>query len=195
VAREQWNHNIHYHRVILRSLPPQAGTALDVGCGDGSLARTMRERLRRVVGIDLDSRSIELAETAGGGVEYVCDDFLRHPFEPESFDVIASVATLHHMDVEAALRRMCALVRPGGVIAVVGVAKRSLADVPYDAVGFFAHRLLKIRRGYWQHPSPIADPTMTNREIRRVVSTVLPDARYRQHVLFRYSIVWTKPSA
>src|ERR1035438_1423379 len=37
-----WNHNIHYHDVVLRSVPPRCRRALDVGCGQGLLARGAR---------------------------------------------------------------------------------------------------------------------------------------------------------
>jgi 2-polyprenyl-3-methyl-5-hydroxy-6-metoxy-1,4-benzoquinol methylase len=190
----RWNHNIHYHRTILDAIPRTGRTALDVGCGEGTLCRAMRERVPEVVGIDVDRSSIALATTAGGDIRYVLGDFLSHEFAPRSFDFVASVATLHHLDVEPALVRMRELLRPGGALALVGLARRTAADIPYDAVGFFTHRLLKLRHGYWQHPSPVADPTMTHRELRKVLVGVLPGAKYRQHVLFRYSLTWTKPA-
>lgn len=191
---ERWNHNIHYHRLVLGSIPQAARSALDVGCGEGSLCRAIRARVPHVVGVDADPGSIATARASGGDIEYVLGDFLAHEFVPESFDAVVSVATLHHMNVEAALDRMQSLLRPGGVLALVGLARRSRADIPHDAVGFFAHRLLKLRHGYWEHPSPIADPTMTHRELRKVVANMLPGARYRRHVLFRFSVIWTKPS-
>lgn len=30
-------------------------------------------------------------------------------------------------------------------------------------------------------------------EVRALVRSTLPDARYRRHVLWRYSVIWTKP--
>ncbi|HZC69633.1 MAG TPA: class I SAM-dependent methyltransferase [Jatrophihabitans sp.] len=188
-----WNHNVHYYRLILDSIPQHARSALDVGCGEGTLCRALRKRTPHVVGIDADEKSIALANAADGDIEYLHGDFLSHEFEPTSFDVIASVASLHHMDVESALVRMRDLLRSGGVLALVGLARRSAADLPYDAVGFFAHRLQKLRRGYWDHPSPVAEPQHTHRELRELVGATLPGARYRQRVLFRYSVIWTKP--
>jgi 2-polyprenyl-3-methyl-5-hydroxy-6-metoxy-1,4-benzoquinol methylase len=35
---EPWNINIHYDGKLDRSVPPEAGSVLDVGCGDGFLA-------------------------------------------------------------------------------------------------------------------------------------------------------------
>jgi SAM-dependent methyltransferase len=146
-----------------------------------------------VVGIDADPTSIALATAAGGDVRYLLGDFLSHEFAPESFDVVTSVAALHHMEAEPVLVRVREILRPGGVLAVIGLARRSAADLPYDIAGFFAHRWLTLRHGYWEHPSPVADPTLTHGELRTVATAVLPGARYRQHLLFRYSLLWTKP--
>lgn len=178
VPGERWNHNVHYYRMILEAIPPGARRAIDVGCGEGSLCRALRERVPHVVGVDVDANSIALARSAGGDIEYLQGDFLAQSFVPESFDLIASVATLHHMDIDTALARMRDVLRPGGVLVVVGVARRSVAGIPYDAVGFFAHRLLKLRLGYWQHPSPIADPTHTYRQLRKVIGVAMPGAQF-----------------
>ena len=120
----RWNHNIHHHPLILGAAPSGCRNALDVGCGEGVLTRELRGVSERVVGIDCDRPSIEAARAQGAdGVEYVLGDFFEHPFEPGSFDLVASVATLHHVDAEKGLARMAELVRPGGALAVIGLAR------------------------------------------------------------------------
>jgi 2-polyprenyl-3-methyl-5-hydroxy-6-metoxy-1,4-benzoquinol methylase len=54
---ERWNHNLHYHRLILDAVPAGARRALDVGCGEGILSRRLRERVPAVTGIDVDPAS------------------------------------------------------------------------------------------------------------------------------------------
>ena len=92
--------------MILAAVPDGARRSLDVGCGEGMLARDMRRVDAHVTGIDRDAASIDVArrEDGGAGVEYVVGDFMTHPFEPGSFDHIASIAALHQTD--AALQRM-----------------------------------------------------------------------------------------
>ena len=82
----RWNHNLHYHRVILAAVPDGARRSLDVGCGEGMLARDLRRLVAHVTGIDRDAASIDVArrEDGGTGVEYVVGDFMTHPFEPGS---------------------------------------------------------------------------------------------------------------
>ncbi|WP_028924557.1 class I SAM-dependent methyltransferase [Pseudonocardia acaciae] len=192
VDQERWNHNIHYHRVILDAVSTGAKRALDVGCGEGILVRQLARTVPEVVGIDQDGPSIELAREHDG-VEYVHGDFLDHEFEPGSFDLVASVATLHHMPAATALRRMRELLRPGGVLAVVGLARARLpADLPYELAGAVMHRVHRATKGYWEHSAPTAwPPPETYRAMRRIAAEELPGARFRRHAMWRYSLVWT----
>jgi 2-polyprenyl-3-methyl-5-hydroxy-6-metoxy-1,4-benzoquinol methylase len=102
---EPWSQNLHYHRVILDAVPPGCERALDVGCGQGTLTRRLRRVVPQVTGIDRDQRSIDLARAnpAAAGIAYILGDFLAAPFRPGSLDLVTSVASLHHMDAEAAL--------------------------------------------------------------------------------------------
>jgi 2-polyprenyl-3-methyl-5-hydroxy-6-metoxy-1,4-benzoquinol methylase len=195
---ERWNHNIHYHPRILAAVPHGCARALDVGCGEGTLARELRERVARVTGIDLDVPSIESAQAVGGdGIDYVNADFLRYPFEPESFDFIVSVAALHHMDMRMALERMRALLRAGGTLAVIGLARsQHPVDLPRDVVAVVWHRVLASTHTYWEHPSPtVWPPPETFASARRIAECALPGVSFRRHLLWRYSLRWTKPSA
>ena len=40
---------------------------------------------------------------------------------------------------------------------------------------------------------PLRDPIMTNGEVRRAAARLLPGARFRRRLWFRYTLVWTKP--
>lgn len=193
---ERWNHNIHYHPVVLAAVPAGARTALDVGCGEGTLTRELARIVPRVVGLDRDAPSLDLARAGGdAGIEYVHGDVLTHDLAPESFDLVASIAALHHMDTAAGLRRMSELVRPGGSLAVIGLARAgSPVDLAFDVVGAVSTRLHELTKAYWEHSAPIVwPPPDTYRQTRRTATRLLPGARYRRHVLWRYSLVWSKP--
>jgi 2-polyprenyl-3-methyl-5-hydroxy-6-metoxy-1,4-benzoquinol methylase len=194
---ERWNHNIHYHPLLLSAVPVGAGRVLDIGCGDGQLTRQFAAQADCVVGIDLDSASIQLAieSTREPNIEYVCGDVLDHPFEPGSFDAVVSVATLHHMDTARGLRRFASLVRPGGVIAIIGIGRPHIVeDLPWQIAGTVATRYHRLSKQRWEHSAPIVwPPPHTNRKVAAIAATELPGAVFCRHILWRYSLVWTKP--
>ncbi|MBO8190123.1 class I SAM-dependent methyltransferase [Streptomyces oryzae] len=191
----RWNHNIHYHPRILRAVPDGAQRALDVGCGEGMLARALRRTVPHVTGLDRDAPSIEQARAYSDDVDYILGDLLTHPFEPASFDVVTSVATLHHMDAATGLARMRELLRPGGVLALVGIARSTMPnDLLRVLAGVTAGTALRTVKGHWQHPSPIVwPPPVTYTEMQSLAAETLPGSHYRRHLLLRYSIIWRKP--
>ncbi|AMU54881.1 class I SAM-dependent methyltransferase [Mycobacteroides abscessus] len=192
----RWNHNIHYQREVLRRVPAHATDVLDVGCGIGMLTRELAPLAQRVVGIDTHEPSLHIAraETSASNVEYVRGSFLEHPFPAESFDLIAAVAALHHMDIEQGLRRMSDLLKPGGRIVIVGfAANRSVTDLWYDGLGFWLHRYYRLRYGWWEHPSPVSCEGLDSHdEVRRIAQRVLPGARLQRLVLWRHLLTWEK---
>jgi SAM-dependent methyltransferase len=196
-AGARWNHNIQYHSLILRALPADARTALDVGTGDGLLAHELRRLVPRVTGLDIDAAVLERARAEDDRVDWVQGDLQTVPFAPGSFDVVVSVATLHHLpDLDAALRRLADLTAPEGVVAVVGLARSvSPLDHLYDLAGFVWHRVLARRRAVWEHTAPIVwPPPHSYAEVRRAAARALPGARWQRLVLWRYAIVWKKPA-
>jgi SAM-dependent methyltransferase len=190
---EPWNHNTHYHSVVLAAIPHDATDALDIGCGEGLLTRRLCQRVPRVVGIDRHEPTLALARSQSQDITYMLGDFMTYPFEPETFDFVASVASLHHMHIGPALERMTCLLRPGGRLAVVGLARSRPTDLPFDLAGLFFDRYLKRSRREWEDSAPrVWPPPLTYGESRRVARTVLPGVSYRRHLLWRYSLVATK---
>lgn len=198
MAREQqerWNHNIHYHRIVLDALPVGARSALDVGAGNGLLSADLSRRVPDVVAIDVDAEVLDAARGEADGVEWIVGDVMTQPLD-RTFDVVASIAALHHLpDLPAALRRLAELTSPGGVLAVVGLARSTrVRDFAADALGAVQHRWLSRRRGYWEHDAPtVWPPPHAYSEVREHVSAELPGARWERLLMFRYAVIWTKP--
>ena len=162
------------------------------------LARELSRIVPCVSAIDLDRPSIELACQQGGAeIEYLIGDFLTHDFAASSFNVVVSVAAVHHMDAAAALRRMRDLVAPGGRLIVVGLARsRYPADLPRELAAAIAHRVHRVTKPYWQHSAPtVRPPPQTYPQVQRLARELLPAVRYRRHLLWRYSLSWTNPAA
>lgn len=150
-----------------------------------------------MVGIDQDAASLAGARDTGegDGVEYLEGDFLGHPFPAASFDLVTAVASLHHMDEAAALARMAELLRPGGRLAVVGMARSSLPrDLPYELAGIAAYRLRLPGRTRWETPAPKVWPSpSTYPQLRRLSEGLLPGRAFRRRAMWRYLLTWTRP--
>jgi SAM-dependent methyltransferase len=195
----RWSHNVHYHPLVLAAVPPGCGRALDVGCGGGLLAAKLAARCRHVTGIDLDAGIIDVAaRRAAPGLAFVRADFRDCPFADGSFDFISAVASVHHMDFRTALTTMSRLLRPGGALAVIGLARDGgPADWAVSGVALpvsVANRRLRRRGPRPGGPTaPVRDAVMTWREVAATAPAVLPGARYRRHLLWRYSLQWRKP--
>ena len=205
-APEPWNHNSHYHRVVVAAVPAGCDSALDVGCGTGRLTRELRRVIPRVTGIDRDEQSITVARTRdrAGDIEYRCGDFLDLPLKPGGFGLVTAVASLHHMDTAAALNRMREQLRPGGVLVIIGLARDgwSPVDLAFEFPAAANHRIQRFRHrsrpgpdgGPDGHQPPVVwPPAETYQQVRRLAGSLLPGMRYRRHLLWRYSICWVKP--
>ncbi|MGW4565829.1 class I SAM-dependent methyltransferase [Streptomyces sp. NPDC004561] len=193
-----WNTNVARHPGILRAVPEGCGDALDVGCGDGLLARKLAERAKRVTGIDKSPEMIACArELAADHPEltYIEGDFLTADLPVGGYDFICSVTTIHHMDFEAALIRMRELLRPGGTLVAVGLAReKSPAEWAAMIAAAPVVRITKvIRRARGPEGMPVAVPRMSYGQVRAAAQRLLPGMRYRRHVLRRYSLTWQKP--
>ena len=111
-----------------------------------------------------------------------------------SFDFIASIATLHHLPLEPALTRFRDLLRPGGVLGVIGLYRpHTLSDMAWGIVALPASWWWRLTKNYEEVAAPIRDPTETLEQVRATVRRTLPGATFRRELLFRYFIVWTNP--
>ena len=68
--RGQWNHNTHYHRLILEAIPPGCQRVLDVGCGEGMLARQLAHLVPHVVGFKLRANACSKRSRLGSADEH-----------------------------------------------------------------------------------------------------------------------------
>lgn len=199
-AAYPWDHNAHYHRWIMRRLPKAFRAALDVGCGTGDLARLLATRATVVDGIDADPAVVALARQltpSGSPVAFTAADALTGP-PAVSYDVITCVATLHHLPFTDALRHFRRHLAPGGTLVVVGLWRAqppgdhllAAAAVPLNAaLGWVKNRGRTAGRPV-SMTAPVRPATMTFAEIVREARRVLPGARLRRRLFWRYTLVW-----
>lgn len=99
--------------------PP--GVILELGCGTGYLTQLMTSRFpgARILAVDFAERMIQLARGRVGGerVEFAVADAETAGFDPGSFDVVVSNATIQWFDDPiSTFVRLTGALRPGGVM-------------------------------------------------------------------------------
>lgn len=120
--QEGWNHNNHYHPFLLNQLPASCKTALDIGCGTGEFSRLLAQRVETVVALDLSSKMIEVARHRSSQfstINFQVTDVMEWDFPIEKFDVIVSIATLHHLPIKKLLPHLKAALKPGGKLIIL----------------------------------------------------------------------------
>jgi len=201
-AAHPWSHNDHYHRWVLRRLPRHVPRVLDVGCGTGNLVRAMARRAGVAAGIDPDLDIIALGREHSPdhpNATFDVLDLLDVPGQSE-YDVVTAIAVVHHLPLDAALRRMRSLLAPGGTIVIVGCYRAATrSDHLLDVIAIPANLilgLLKSARAVEASvamTAPTATPQSTLAEVRAVAADVLPGARIRRRLFWRYSLVYRAP--
>lgn len=150
--------------------------------------------------IDIDGRTLSEAESRNAvcNIFYLQANFLEAEFPEASYEAIVSIASLHHMDLEAALGKMKQLLRPDGKLIILGLFRDvtlmdyvySVFSIPINFVYLQWHQVVLEK-------SVMTAPTCTARlslgQIRAVADILIPGFKLRRHLFWRYSLVWQKP--
>ena len=115
------------HGILRTALPAANLTIYEAGGGSTSfLPLALRERAHITV-VDIDEDQIRNNDYAQNTI---LGDIQTWRGDPESFDLIACYNVIEHVpDVEAALRRFCSSLKPGGLILIGAPNPASLSGV------------------------------------------------------------------
>jgi SAM-dependent methyltransferase len=127
--RDYWWNQDFLNLMALRLEFAKVARVLDVGCGQGHWGRTVLRHVpetARLVGVDPEPRWVEKAAAVArereisDRTEYVVGRVECLPFADGAFDLVTCQTVLMHVpDVEAALREMIRITRPGGRVLAV----------------------------------------------------------------------------
>jgi 2-polyprenyl-3-methyl-5-hydroxy-6-metoxy-1,4-benzoquinol methylase len=204
-----FDHNDHYHRLLLRQAPRNCKAALDVGCGTGRFARRLAGLGAEVDAIDPSARVIAQARDLAGdapGPRFRQADLSTVQLPQGHYDFISCLASIHHtpFDTVTALR---AALAPGGVLVILGCHREhgpvdlawSLAAVPVNMAARLsvaaAERLRPAGPGTRSGTKPpVKAPAMRLPEIRAEAANLLPGCRIRRLLFWRYLLVFRNNS-
>jgi SAM-dependent methyltransferase len=201
-----WNHNNHYHSLLLRQVPPGCQKALEIGCGTGAFSRRLAECSENVRAIDLSPEMIRIARSRSQqfpNIEFQVVNVTPRSFPYQGLDCVAAIATLHHLPLAEMLMKMRDALRPGGVLLVLDLfepeglsdtLRNTLAGPVSVGLRFIQNGRLfpprDLRTAYAEHGRQ--DSYSTFNQVREICAGILPGARLQKHFFWRYSIVWRK---
>lgn len=105
------------------------GRVLDVGCGNGFVAKKILENLPHVsniVGVDINPIAIEMAVIHDGFQAILADMYQLNVAEVGTFDATIFVDVLHHLKPIDALQQVSSVLRPGGKVIIFDVARNAV---------------------------------------------------------------------
>jgi SAM-dependent methyltransferase len=130
-----------------------AGTdVLDLGCGAGVPMTEALARGRRVTGVDLSARQVELARRNVPEATFLQADMTALDLPPASLDAVTAFYSLTHLpqaELPGLLAATPRWLRPGGVLIASLGAEESPDEVEEDWLGvpmFFGHHGAKRNR-------------------------------------------------
>lgn len=109
--------------LLLQLLDPGCRVVLDVGCGEGALARPLAPRVDRVDAVDPSAPMLDAGRRAPGG-DHPSIRWIQGRAEDVKFEkpygLVCAGASLHWMDWEIVMPRFESVLTPAGQVAIVG---------------------------------------------------------------------------
>ncbi len=202
----KWNHNNCYFNQLMKLIPDNAETCLDIGCGKGELSFMLSKKCGKVIAVDIADKMIEKAKALhpNKNIDYICGNILDMEFENDSLDVIITTATAHHLPFEWLLCFAKDKLKKGGKLIVLDLVKaKSLTDYIIWGVAFFPNVVMNLikngrlkkddehAREVWERHGR-RDKYMTMDEIRSLADKHMPSAKVKRKLFWRYLLVWQK---
>jgi ubiquinone/menaquinone biosynthesis C-methylase UbiE/DNA-binding HxlR family transcriptional regulator len=117
---------------LLRLMPPMV--VADLGAGDGTFSLLLAQNATKVIAVDSSAKMIEFAREQAHrhhvkNIDYRLGDMEELPIEDEAVDLVFFSQSLHHaLHPQHAIAEAARILRPGGRIAVLDLAKHRFEE-------------------------------------------------------------------
>lgn len=146
-------------KVGLRAKPTDV--VLDLGCGRGDNAVYFSQKAKKVIGVDIKKWK-EWGKLKSKKLEFLISDARDLPFKDESFDVVFTKDTLHHiLDKEKVLKEIKRVTKKEGRIYIVEVNR-------YNPIAYIHLTLM----GHHEH--------FSRGQFRKLVLKYFKDVKFKQ---------------
>jgi 2-polyprenyl-3-methyl-5-hydroxy-6-metoxy-1,4-benzoquinol methylase len=203
---DKWDHNQQYQKYLLKNIPKNCNCILDVGCGTGELTKKLAPFSKEIIGIDVSENMINEAKKRNYDekIKYMKISVEKYLEETKrEFDVIISIAALHHMNEEEILKTMKNKLTKDGKILILDLVKtKTITELILDITATLLNPIimlimrgrLKITKkekeawaGHFQY-----DKYLTIHEVKSMIKRALGKGKVKRHFFWRYSILYKK---
>jgi demethylmenaquinone methyltransferase/2-methoxy-6-polyprenyl-1,4-benzoquinol methylase len=126
-----------WRRITVEQVVRKGDRVLDACCGTGDLAIAARTRGADVVGLDFSEAMLERARGKSREIEWVRGDVLALPFDDASFDAVTVGFGVRNVeDLDAGLRELRRVLRPGGRVGILEITRPRGALAPFYRLWF-----------------------------------------------------------
>ncbi len=143
-------------KLILNYKINQGSRILDLGCGTGVISSRLAEltgRKGKVVGCDYSLAMLKTAGKKARGLQFICADARRLPFQSASFENVVCFSCFPHFeDKQEVLKEMHRIIKEGGHLIISHLlSSREISRVHRRVKGAVVHDKIPTRR--WMRDS------------------------------------------
>ncbi|TAE14829.1 MAG: methyltransferase domain-containing protein [Oscillatoriales cyanobacterium] len=124
----------HLHRYALSIELARDKKVLDIASGEGYGSASLSKFACSVVGVDIDSKSVEYANQKYGdrpNLEFVVGACEAIPLPSQSVDIVTSFETIeHHNKHEEMMQEIKRVLKPGGLVIISSPNRLTYSDLP-----------------------------------------------------------------
>ncbi|MCC3419285.1 MAG: methyltransferase domain-containing protein [Microcoleus sp. PH2017_07_MST_O_A] len=124
----------HLHRYALSIELARDKQVLDIASGEGYGSASLSKFACSVVGVDIDSKSVEYANQKYGdrpNLEFVVGACEAIPLPSQSVDIVTSFETIeHHNKHEEMMQEIKRVLKPGGLVIISSPNRLTYSDLP-----------------------------------------------------------------
>ena len=116
--KTMWSWNCQ-KKIVRRNIVPDATLSLDIGCDAGDITRTVAEKSRMTIGLDISSKLLSLAKKQNNIQNVVKGTLDNLPFEGETFTQIVCVNVIQHIsNIYNAMMEMSRVLKEEGLLII-----------------------------------------------------------------------------
>lgn len=204
---DYWDHNQQYQNYLLKQIKNIHGAGLDIGCGTGEFTKKITTKCEKITGIDISKIMIDEAQKRNSNnnntmfINIDIDTFLNQT--KDMYDVIISIATFHHLDMERTLRLLKTKLNRNGIILILDLYNsKSIFEFCLSFFATICNPIIylikrgslcntKEERDAWKDHFQY-DKYYTVKEIKEIARKTLGKVKIKRHLFWRYSLIYVK---